>query len=158
MSTICWTVPTRRPMPCSGSAACRTRSDLAKRVSPLEYVRAVCPDSDDSGRRRSDRPLLAFDASARCPVNGAECRISLLTIPNGKHGNFTPEERVKIYSDDPGVFDEVSRDVAFVQSSEASSPKRADSPWIRRNPARSRSAWWSMRWLVSRPVVMRKNA
>ena len=73
---------------------------IAKRVSPLSYVRAGLP------------PILLIhgDADPIVPYSQATCWLSrrvearyraqnqLLTIPGGKHGNFSPEERVKIFS------------------------------------------------------------
>jgi acetyl esterase/lipase len=73
------------------------KEQIAKRVSPLEYVRAGLPpilmiqgDAD---------PTVPYSHSTRlhAALDAAGVPNQLLTIPGGKHGNFTPEERVKIH-------------------------------------------------------------
>jgi len=70
---------------------------IAKRVSPLTYVRAGLPpvlmihgDSD---------PIVPYTQATRLrdALTSAGVPNQLLTIPGGKHGNFSPEERIKIY-------------------------------------------------------------
>ncbi len=74
------------------------KMEIAKRVSPLTYIRAGLP------------PVLTIhgDADTTVPyqhavrlhaaLNEAGTPNQLLTIPGGKHGGFTPEERTKIYA------------------------------------------------------------
>lgn len=74
------------------------RMEIAKRVSPLTYVRAGLP------------PILTIhgDADMTVPyqeavsLHQALTKVGtpnqLLTIPGGKHGGFTPAERTKIYA------------------------------------------------------------
>jgi acetyl esterase/lipase len=74
------------------------REDIARRVSPLTYVRSGIP------------PILTVhgDADTTVPyqhavrlheaLNKAGVTNQLVTVPGGKHGNFTPEERTRIYS------------------------------------------------------------
>ena len=74
------------------------REEIARRVSPLTYVRSGLP------------PILTVhgDADTTVPyqhavrlheaLNKAGVTNQLVTIPGGRHGNFTPEERTKIYS------------------------------------------------------------
>jgi acetyl esterase/lipase len=74
------------------------REEIARRVSPLTYVRSGLP------------PILTVhgDADTTVPyqhavrlheaLNKAGVTNQLVTIPGGKHGNFTPEERTRIYS------------------------------------------------------------
>jgi acetyl esterase/lipase len=71
---------------------------LAKRVSPLEYVRPGLPpifmvqgDQD---------PTVPYSHSVRlkAALDKADVPNELLTIPGGKHGNFTPAERVRIHA------------------------------------------------------------
>lgn len=74
------------------------KMEIAKRVSPLTYVRAGLP------------PILTIHGNADMTVPYQEAvRLhealskagtpnQLLTIPGGKHGGFTPEERTKIYA------------------------------------------------------------
>ena len=74
------------------------REDLSRRVSPLTYVRSGLP------------PILTVhgDADTTVPyqhavrlheaLNKTGVTNQLVTVPGGKHGNFTPEERTKIYT------------------------------------------------------------
>ena len=74
------------------------REEIAHRVSPLTYVRSGLP------------PILTVhgDADTTVPyqhavrlheaLNKAGVTNQLVTVPGGKHGNFTPEERTKVYS------------------------------------------------------------
>jgi len=73
------------------------REEIAKRVSPLTYVRPGLPpilsiqgDAD---------PTVPYTHSVRLQEALAKVDVphELLTIPGGKHGGFTPEERTKIY-------------------------------------------------------------
>ena len=73
------------------------RDEIARRVSPLTYVRAGLPpimtihgDND---------PTVPYQQAVRLhdALKGAGADNVLITIPGGKHGNFTPEERTRIY-------------------------------------------------------------
>jgi acetyl esterase/lipase len=73
------------------------REEVAKRVSPLTYVRGGLPpimtvhgDSD---------PTVPYEEAVRLhdALKGAGVDNVLITVPGGKHGNFTPEERTRIY-------------------------------------------------------------
>jgi acetyl esterase/lipase len=73
------------------------RDDIAKRVSPLTYVRAGLPpimtihgDAD---------PLVPYQHAVRLHEALAKVNVPnrLLTVPGGKHGGFTAEERVRIF-------------------------------------------------------------
>jgi acetyl esterase/lipase len=73
------------------------RMEIAKRVSPLTYVRPGLPpiitihgDSDTT---------VPYDEAVRMHQALAKVNVpnQLVTIPGGKHGNFTPEQRDKIY-------------------------------------------------------------
>ena len=80
-----------------GSVPNPARMELAKRVSPLTYVRAGLP------------PILTIhgDADTTVPypeavaLHAALAKVNvpnqLVTIPGGKHGGFTPQERDRIY-------------------------------------------------------------
>jgi acetyl esterase/lipase len=74
------------------------KDEIAKRVSPLTWVRAGLPpiltihgDMDQ---------LVPYDEAVRlhAALGKAGVTNQLLTIPGGRHGNFTPEERTKIFS------------------------------------------------------------
>jgi acetyl esterase/lipase len=74
------------------------RVEIAKRVSPLTYVRAGLPpiltiqgDAD---------PTVPYSHSLRLrdALNKAGVANELVTIPGGKHGQFTPDERIRIYT------------------------------------------------------------
>ena len=73
------------------------RSEVAKRVSPLTYIRAGLPpvltihgDADN---------VVPYEQAVRLHAALAKAGTvnQLLTIPGGKHGGFTPEERTRIY-------------------------------------------------------------
>jgi acetyl esterase/lipase len=73
------------------------KDEIAKRVSPLTWVRAGLPpiltihgDMDQ---------LVPYDEAVRlhAALGKAGVANQLLTIPGGRHGNFTPEERTKIF-------------------------------------------------------------
>jgi acetyl esterase/lipase len=74
------------------------RMEIAKRVSPLTYVRADLPpiftihgDAD---------PTVPYTHATRLheALHAAGVRNQLLTIPGGKHGNFTADERLRIFT------------------------------------------------------------
>jgi acetyl esterase/lipase len=78
-----------------GSSA--SRSDVAKSVSPITYVRAGLPpilsiqgDAD---------PIVPYSQNVRLrdALSKAGVATELITVPGGGHGNFKPEERTKIY-------------------------------------------------------------
>lgn len=71
---------------------------IARRVSPLEYVRPGLPpilmiqgDAD---------PTVPYSHSVRLKeaLDKAGVPNELVTIPGGKHGGFTPEERARIFT------------------------------------------------------------
>ena len=73
------------------------KDEIAKRVSPLTYVRPGLPpiltihgDMDQ---------LVPYDEAVRLHTALTKAGVTnqLLTIPGGRHGNFTPEERTKIF-------------------------------------------------------------
>ena len=74
------------------------RMEIAKRVSPLTYVRAGLPPiltiHGDADR------VVPYQHAVRLndALNKAGVQTQLLTIPGGGHGNFTPEERIKIFT------------------------------------------------------------
>jgi acetyl esterase/lipase len=74
------------------------RMEIAKRVSPLTYVRPGLPpimtihgDQD---------PVVPYQHAVR--LHEALAKVGtpnqLVTIPGGRHGGFTPEERTRIYT------------------------------------------------------------
>jgi len=74
------------------------REEIAKRVSPLSYVRAGLPpvltvhgDAD---------PTVPYTQATRLrdALTKAGVRSELVTVPSGKHGGFTREEMVRIHS------------------------------------------------------------
>ena len=73
------------------------REEIANRVSPLTYVLSGLPlilsiqgDAD---------PTVPYSHSVRLQeaLEKAGVTHQLVTVPGGKHGNFTPEERIRIY-------------------------------------------------------------
>ena len=90
--------PNRKSYAVAWLSSLPAREEIARRVSPLTYVRAGLP------------PLLTIhgDADPTVPYPHAQ-RLHeglekagvpnrLFTVPGGKHGNFTPAERVRIYT------------------------------------------------------------
>ncbi len=74
------------------------RAEIAKRVSPLTYVREGLPpiltvhgDKD---------PLVPYEEAVRLhdALTKAHVQNKLLTIPGGGHGQFKPDERTKIFA------------------------------------------------------------
>lgn len=74
------------------------REEVARRVSPLAFVRADLPpiltihgDAD---------PTVPYQHAVRLheAITKAGVKNRLLTIPGGKHGGFTPDERVRIFT------------------------------------------------------------
>lgn len=74
------------------------REEIARRVSPLTYVRPGLPpvlaiqgDAD---------PTVPYQHSVRLTAALTKAGVpnQLVTIPGGKHGNFTAEERTRIYT------------------------------------------------------------
>ena len=74
------------------------KDEVAKRVSPLTYVRPGLPPiltiHGDQDR------LVPYNHATRLheALTKAGVPNQLLTIPKGGHGNFTPEERTKIFA------------------------------------------------------------
>jgi acetyl esterase/lipase len=78
-------------------ASSANRSDVAKSVSPITYVRAGLPpilsiqgDAD---------PIVPYTQNVRLrdALTKAGVANELITVPGGGHGNFKAEERTKIY-------------------------------------------------------------
>jgi acetyl esterase/lipase len=90
--------PNRKTYAVQWLASLPNREEIARRVSPLTYVRAGLP------------PVLAIqgDADPTVPyqhsvwlteaLTKAGVPNQLVTIPGGKHGGFTREERTRIYT------------------------------------------------------------
>jgi acetyl esterase/lipase len=90
--------PNRKSYAVAWLGSVPNREEIARRVSPLTYVRPGLPpilsiqgDAD---------PTVPYSHSLRLrdALNKAGVPNELVTIPGGKHGQFTPEERVRIYS------------------------------------------------------------
>ncbi len=74
------------------------RDEIARRVSPLTYVRPGLPPiltihGDKDQLVPYEHAVRLHDALTKAKVPN-----QLLTIPGGRHGNFTPEERTKIFA------------------------------------------------------------
>lgn len=90
--------PNRKTYAVAWLASRPDREEIARRVSPLTYVRAGLPpiltihgDADPTVPYQHAVRLHAALASAGVPNQ-------LLTVPGGKHGNFTPEERTRAFT------------------------------------------------------------
>ena len=90
--------PNRKSYAVAWLGSVPNREEIARRVSPLTYVRPGLPpilsiqgDAD---------PTVPYSHSLRLrdALNKAGVSNELVTIPGGKHGQFTAEERVRIYA------------------------------------------------------------
>jgi acetyl esterase/lipase len=73
------------------------REEIARRVSPLSYVRAGLPPiltihGDKDTTVPYQHAVMLHQALSKIGTAN-----QLVTIPGGRHGGFTPEERTKIY-------------------------------------------------------------
>ena len=89
--------PNRKSYAVQWLGASPHREEIAKRVSPLEYVRSGLPpvlmihgDAD---------PTVPYQHSVRLKAALDKAGVSneMFTVPGGKHGGFTAEENVKVY-------------------------------------------------------------
>ena len=90
--------PNRKTYAVEWLASLPDREAIAKRVSPLTYVREGLPpilaiqgDAD---------PTVPYQHSLRLreALTRANVPNELVTVPGGKHGGFTPAERTRIYT------------------------------------------------------------
>lgn len=90
--------PNRKAYAVAWMGSMPNRDEIAKRVSPLNYVRPGLPpvltiqgDAD---------PTVPYTHAVRLQeaLKKADVPNELLTIPGGKHGGFTPDERTKIFA------------------------------------------------------------
>jgi acetyl esterase/lipase len=90
--------PNRRTYAVAWLGSTPNRDEIAKRVSPLTYVRPGLPpiltiqgDAD---------PTVPYSHGVRLHEALQKVGVpnQLLTIPGGKHGGFTPDERTKIFT------------------------------------------------------------
>jgi acetyl esterase/lipase len=89
--------PNRKAYAVAWLGSAPNREEIARRVSPLTYVRPGLPpvlsiqgDAD---------PTVPYSHSLRLQeaLKKANVDTELITIPGGKHGMFTPAERTRIY-------------------------------------------------------------
>jgi len=89
--------PNRKTYAVAWLGSMPNREEIARRVSPLTYVRPGLPpilaiqgDAD---------PTVPYQHSVRLTEALAKVDVptQLVTIPGGKHGGFSPDERTKIY-------------------------------------------------------------
>ena len=90
--------PNRKSYAVAWLSSLPDRNEVAKRVSPLTYVRPGLPpiltihgDAD---------PTVPYQHAIRLneALEKAGVAHQLVTVPGGKHGNFSPDERVRIYN------------------------------------------------------------
>ena len=74
------------------------RESIARRVSPLTYVRPGLPPIMTIHGTADDTVPYSHAVRLHEALDRAEVPNKLLTIPGGKHGGFTQEELVRIYS------------------------------------------------------------
>jgi len=89
--------PNRRDYAVDWVAKADNREEMARRVSPVTWARSELPpiitihgDSD---------PTVPYSQALELheALNAAHARNELFTIKGGRHGGFTPEERVRAY-------------------------------------------------------------
>jgi acetyl esterase/lipase len=89
--------PNRKTYAVAWLASMPNREEIARRVSPLTYVRPGLPpilaiqgDAD---------PTVPYQHSVRLTeaLSKVDVPNQLVTIPGGKHGGFSPDERTRIY-------------------------------------------------------------
>jgi acetyl esterase/lipase len=89
--------PNRKPYAVTWLSSMPDRVEIARRVSPLTYVRAGLPpiltiQGDADPTVPYEHALRLRDALTKAGVEN-----QLVTIPGGKHGGFSAEERTTIY-------------------------------------------------------------
>ena len=89
--------PNRKSYAVAWLGAMPDRNQIAKSISPMQFIRPDLPpiltihgDADPTVPYQHGVQLDAALGKAGVPHQ-------LLTIPGGKHGNFTPEERTKVF-------------------------------------------------------------
>jgi acetyl esterase/lipase len=81
------------------------REEIAKRVSPLTYVRAELPPIISI--QGNEDPVVPYSQNVRLhqALDKAGIRNALVTIPEGKHGGFSDMEMAKAYAEIRGFLD-----------------------------------------------------
>jgi acetyl esterase/lipase len=89
--------PNRKTYAVAWLGSMPNKEEIARRVSPMSYVRAGLPPTI-SIQGDAD-PTVPYEHSVRLQEALAKVGVphELVTIPGGKHGNFSPEERTRIY-------------------------------------------------------------
>lgn len=89
--------PNRKPYAVAWFGSMPDREEIARRVTPLSYIRSDLPpimtihgDAD---------PTVPYQHALRLHEGLTKAGVpnQLLTIPGGKHGHFTNEERVRVF-------------------------------------------------------------
>ena len=90
--------PHKAPLAMTWLGTLPNRMEIAKRVSPLTYVRAGLPPI--LSVQGDKDTVVPYEHAVRLndALKKAGTQTQLLTIPGGGHGNFKPEERTKIYA------------------------------------------------------------
>ena len=90
--------PNRQPAAVRWFGSLPNRMEIAKRVSPMTYVRAGLPPimivHGDADR------TVPYPQAVKLKADLDRFKVpnELITIPGGGHGNFTPEQRTMIYA------------------------------------------------------------
>ena len=72
------------------------REEIARRVSPRTHVRGGLPPILTIQGDADPTVPYSYSLRLREALNKASVDNELITIPGGKHGIFTPEERIRI--------------------------------------------------------------
>ena len=84
-------------MPWRGWAARPDKADVARRLSPLQYVRSGLPPILTIHGDADPTVPYSHATQLRDGLTKAGVPNQLVTIPGGKHGRFTNDERVMVF-------------------------------------------------------------
>jgi len=90
--------PNRKTYAVTWLGSMPNREEIGRRVSPLTYVRPGLPPILSIQGDADPTVPYAHSLRLREALNKAGVANELVTIPGGKHGNFTAEERTRIYA------------------------------------------------------------
>jgi acetyl esterase/lipase len=75
------------------------REEIARRVSPLTYVRSDLPPIITVQGDADPTVPYTHGQRLRDALDQVHVPNQLVTVPGGKHGGFTPEERVRVFTE-----------------------------------------------------------
>lgn len=91
--------PNRKSYAVAWLGSLPNREDIARRVSPLAYVRPDLPPILTVHGDADPTVPYAHATRLREALDKAHVANQLVTVPGGKHGGFTPEERIRVFTE-----------------------------------------------------------